>query len=253
MRDPHPSISVGVKSFISLFAGSFLIYSKMQEELAQKSETILIAENQIKQAKLNALQQQVMPHFVFNVIASISRLLSTKDYQTAQKMLDSFAQMLRYSLSNLKGSVKLEDELNYIENYLAIQKIRFGKRIIYQVDCDPVLRSLRIPFLSLQPLVENAVEHGLLKEECGGKLTVSCVRHMNFDSITISDSGRGIPPSKLKLLRASLYDDSDSEKHIGLRNSYRRLYFMFNRRLSFSINSTEHAGTEIMVTIEHRY
>ena len=137
--------------------------------------------------------------------------------------------------------------------YLAIQKIRFGKRIIYQVDCDPVLRSLRIPFLSLQPLVENAVEHGLLKEECGGKLTVSCVRHMNFDSITISDSGRGIPPSKLKLLRASLYDDSDSEKHIGLRNSYRRLYFMFNRRLSFSINSTEHAGTEIMVTIEHRY
>lgn len=126
-------------------------------------------------------------------------------------MLDSFAQMLRYSLSNLKGSVKLEDELNYIENYLAIQKIRFGKRIIYQVDCDPVLRSLRIPFLSIQPLVENAVEHGLLKEECGGKLTVSCVRHMNFDSITISDSGRGIPPSKLKLLRASLYDDSDSE------------------------------------------
>lgn len=230
-----------------------LAYSKMQEELAQKSETILIAENQIKQAKLNALQQQVMPHFVFNVIASISRLLSTKDYQTAQKMLDSFAQMLRYSLSNFKGSVKLEDELNYIENYLAIQKIRFGKRIIYQVDCDPVLRSLRIPFLSLQPLVENAVEHGLLKEECGGKLTVSCVRHMNFDSITISDSGRGIPPSKLKLLRASLYDDSDSEKHIGLRNSYRRLYFMFNRRLSFSINSTEHAGTEIMVTIEHRY
>ena len=228
-----------------------LAYSKMQEELAQKTETLLIAENQIKQPQLNALQQQVMPHFIFNVITSISRLLSTKDYQTAQEMLDSFAQMLRYSLSNLKCSVRLEDELKYIENYLAIQKIRFGKRITYQIDCDPGLRSLRIPFLSLQPLVENAVEHGLLKDERGGTLTISCVRHMNYDSITVSDNGRGIPPSKLKLLRAVLYDDSDSEKHIGLRNSYKRLYLMFNRRMSFSINSTEHLGTEIIIAIVH--
>lgn len=85
-------------------------------------------EKQLHMAQLDALQKQVTPHFIFNVINSVSRLLSLKEYDTAEEMLNSFAQMMRYSLTDAKSSVSLVQELNYIRNYLAIQSIRFGDR-----------------------------------------------------------------------------------------------------------------------------
>ena len=99
-----------------------LAYSQIQEKLAKQSEALLKAEHQLKLAQLDALQKQVTPHFIFNVINSISRLLSLEEYDTAEQMLNSFSQMLRYTLSNMKMSVLLEEEINYIKNYLTIQK-----------------------------------------------------------------------------------------------------------------------------------
>ena len=103
-----------------------LAYSQIQEQLAKKTKELLIAENQLKQAKLDALQKQIAPHFIFNVLNSISRLLSMGDYTTAKTMLNAFTGMMRYALSNMQSSVFLEKELAYVENYLSIQKIRFG-------------------------------------------------------------------------------------------------------------------------------
>ena len=229
-----------------------LAYSQVQEQLAKKSEELLIAENQLKQAKLDALQKQVTPHFIFNVLNSVSRLLSMKEYDTAKLMLHSFTQMMRYTLSNLQSSVFLEKELEYIKNYLAIQKIRFGDCIDYQIICDPAMKSMRIPFFSLQPLVENSIEHGLLPKENGGKLTITCSRKNGCDTIVISDNGVGLSPQKLALLRESLTACTDtSGQHVGLQNCYRRFQLLFDQNLSFTLSSTEKSGTEITISIRH--
>ncbi len=145
----NPILCMGSLSYII----QSLAYARIQEDLARKSEELLKAENkrielekQLKQAQLDALQKQVTPHFIFNVINSISRLLSLKEYGTAQEMLSSFSQMLRYSLSDLRSAVPLQQELDYISNYLAIQNIRFGERIHYEITCDEELKSFFIPF-----------------------------------------------------------------------------------------------------------
>lgn len=229
-----------------------LAYSQIQEQLARKSEELLIAENQLKQAKLDALQKQVTPHFIFNVLNSVSRLLSMREYDTAKHMLNSFTQMMRYTLSNLQSSVCLERELEYIKNYLSIQKIRFGDCINYEIHCDAAMNTMRIPFFSLQPLVENSIEHGLLPKENGGTVTVTCTRQDGCDTIIISDNGVGLSARQMEELRQSLTVSFDSSgQHVGLKNCYKRFQLMFDQRFSFTLSSSATSGTQITITIRH--
>lgn len=237
-----------------------LAYSQIQETLARKSEQLLREENrrihlekQLKLAQLDALQKQVTPHFIFNVINSISRLLSLKEYNTAEQILNSFAEMMRYSLLDIRSSVSLEQELNYITNYLSIQKIRFSDRISYQIHCDKELLDLSIPFFSLQPLVENSIEHGLLNKAGGGHLILSCTRHDTYDLIQITDNGVGIPGAELDQICHDAFqaEASPNEKHVGLHNCYRRFLLLFGDRMDFRMKSIENEGTEIILRISH--
>lgn len=233
-------------------------YSQMQEDYARKTEELLKAETrrnqleeQLKIAQLDALQKQITPHFIFNVINSVSRLMSLEEYNTAKDMLDSFAQMMRYNLSNITSFVTLRHEMDYIENYLAIQKIRFGKRISYQIDCATELESMFIPFFSIQPLVENAVEHGILNKTAGGKLSVSALVHGSHIQICIKDNGIGISKNYLEELRNILQGTTlrKSQKGVGLYNCYHRFLLMFGKNIDFSIGSHVGKGTVITITI----
>lgn len=230
-----------------------LAYAQIQEQLARKSEELLIAENQLKQAKLDALQKQVTPHFIFNVLNSVSRLLLMRDYATAENMLHSFTQMMRYTLSNLQSSVFLEKELDYIRHYLSIQKIRFGDCIDYRILCDPAMKTMRIPFFALQPLVENSIEHGLLPKGNGGTVTITCTQKNDCDTIVISDDGVGIPEHQLSQLHSALATPGEaSGQHVGLLNCYKRFQLMFDQKFSFRLSSTPDEGTEITITIRHK-
>lgn len=227
-----------------------LAYSQIQEKLAKQSEALLKAEHQLKLAQLDALQKQVTPHFIFNVINSISRLLSLEEYDTAEQMLNSFSQMLRYTLSNMKMSVLLEEEINYIKNYLTIPKMRFGDCIDYQIECDQDILSLKIPFFSLQPLVENSIEHGLLPNQKGGKVYLCCKREIDRIIITIEDSGSGMPEEQLQFIRSTLLSPQLTQsQHVGLQNCYRRFLLMFEEKFEFSITSTVNCGTTITISI----
>lgn len=152
-------------------------YSLMQKKLARQMEELLLYEKRqvelehlLMQTKFDALQKQVMPHFIFNVLNSVSRLISMRDYDRAQEMLNAFTHMMRYSLSNTQQTILLCQELDYVRNYLAIQQLRFGDRIQYEICCDPEMESLQLPFFTLQPLVENSIEHGILHMSEGGRL-----------------------------------------------------------------------------------
>lgn len=232
-------------------------YTQMQEDLAKKTEELLKAENhrielekQLKLAQLDALQKQVTPHFMFNVINTISRLLSLKEYDTAEEMLNSFAVMLRYSLSDIHSSVTLGQELEYIQNYLAIQSIRFGEHIRYVIHCDEELKELSIPFFSLQPLVENAIQHGLLNKPEGGTLMMSCTREADYDLIHIEDDGVGMTSEDLNSIVAThVTTDKPNRSHVGLHNSYKRFRLFFGSDLRYCINSEKGQGTRIDIKL----
>lgn len=235
------------------------MYNKLQEKLVEERQKTLEyekkqieMEHQLKLAELDALQKQVTPHFIFNVISSISRLISMEDYSSASNMLDSFSQMLRYSLSNIRSKITLEQELNYIHNYLIIQKNRFHERIEYEIIADNEILSLTIPYFSLQPLVENAIEHGLLPLENGGKLRLTFSTSCSHYSIEITDNGVGMAEGKLEEIKKIMKSDVNNNfmSHIGLKNCYKRFKLMYGESSIFNITSEPNKGTTIYITIK---
>lgn len=235
------------------------MYNKLQEMLNEEHNKNLIyerkqieMEHQLKLAELDALQKQVTPHFVFNVISSISRLISMKEYPEAINMLDSFAQMLRYNLSSISSEITLGQELNYIKNYLTIQKNRFSERIEYEIDANEDILSLVIPYFSLQPLVENAIEHGLLPLPNGGKVSISCKTTDERYTIEICDNGIGIDSEYLEEIKNNLLANKNMHQnhHIGLYNCYRRFKLMYGENADLSITSKTNNGTRICINIK---
>lgn len=234
------------------------MYNKLQEKLVEeRRKTIeyekrqIEMEHQLKLAELDALQKQVTPHFMFNVISSISRLISMGSYASAKNMLDSFSQMLRYNLSNMTSRITLEQELNYIKSYLTIQKHRFAERIEYEIINDDNILELEIPYFSLQPLVENAIEHGLLPLENGGKLSLICSETDSFYSIDIIDNGVGMDENKLLSIQHILQEGTNKNvsSHVGLKNCYKRFKLMYGKDATFTLNSTEMLGTSVNIRI----
>lgn len=235
-----------------------IMYNKLQEKLAEEHKKTLEyekiqieMEHQLKLAKLDALQKQVTPHFIFNVLGSISRLISLENYSVAKNMLDSFSDMLRYSLSNLTTNITLEQELNYIQNYLVIQKIRFSDRLKYIIDCDNDILNLKIPYFSLQPLIENALEHGLLSQLNGGELKLTCSSNNDNYLIQIVDNGKGMSENQLLDIKSRIYEigNPNNNKHVGIKNSYNRFKLMFEDRLTYTIESKLGEGTGITIRI----
>lgn len=234
-------------------------YGQIQKDLSANREKLLLYEkqqiemkHQLKLAQLDALQKQVTPHFIFNVINSVSRLISLSDYDTAKQMLDAFAEMMRYSLSNVTSTVSLHQELNYIENFLTIQKIRFGELIHFKINCDSALYKLRIPFFSLQPLIENSVKHGILNRTMPGSIEMSCTFEREDCHIHIVDNGEGIEGIQLEFIRENYLTSqrkNGHSKHIGLYNCYNRMKMLFGEDIHFQINSVLGKGTNIHIKI----
>ena len=224
---------------------------RSQTALQQSERKRIKLEHMLTTARLESLQKQVTPHFIFNTISAASRLISLQEYDTAQQVLDAFAKMMRYSLSNLRDSISLSQELDYIRSYLAIQELRFSSRIHYRVTCQPGMEDLKIPFFCLQPLVENAVEHGLF-DSSEGLLTLSCYSTPSAYHIVITDNGAGIPEDQLRLLREQslqVYYKPHSSQKVGLYNSYNRLKLMFQSALDFQLDSQPGVGTCVHITI----
>jgi len=235
------------------------MYNKLNEKLTiernkrlEYEKKQIEMEHRLKLAELDALQKQVTPHFMFNVINSISRLISMEEYSSAKNMLDSFSQMLRYSLYNITSVITLRQELGYIENYLKIQKHRFTDRLEYEIEVQHDALNIKIPYFSLQPLVENAIIHGISPLEYGGSLKLICKKHKHHTSINIIDDGTGIAPDRMIEIKNMIncYDDKTPDTScIGLRNCYRRFKLMYGDKVNFFIDSKAGKGTKVRIDI----
>lgn len=194
----------------------------------------------VDRAEMEALQSQINPHFLFNALNTIGSLIRTSP-ERARQLLFTLSGFFRRNLST-NDAVSLEQELEHVRAYLEIEKARFGNRLKTVFDIEPDTR-ITIPPLILQPLVENAVKHGLLPKMDGGTVVVTATASDETVVISVADDGTGMSTDRVQ----SLFQDSRNGESVGLRNVNKRLQMHFGTGLT--IESTQGVGTTVTMSI----
>jgi two-component system, LytTR family, sensor kinase len=190
---------------------------------------------QVAEQRLIALTGQLQPHFLFNTLQGISTLIH-RDPDAADEMLSKLSDLLRDLLKHRDTAlVKLDDELKYIRTYLEISKVRFADRLSFSIDADPSVRHSTIPLFILQPLVENALNHGIGSRADGGTVSVRADKRSDRLVLEVEDNGTGL---------ANRTDDG-----IGLTNTRERLRAMYGYDHIFSIEQNESGGTTARIEV----
>jgi LytS/YehU family sensor histidine kinase len=200
-------------------------------------------EHSFSQARLNALRMQLEPHFLFNALNTISSQVE-RDPRLARSMIEHLGDLLRLSLeSKDKQEVPLAEEMEFLEHYLAIQKIRFGDHLKIDIAIEPEVKIASVPSLFLQPLVENAIRHGLSRRLSGGTVAISARRTDNRLKIRVLDDGVGLPPEWNLQTSAGL----------GLAVTQQRIAGLYpDGRSHFAIRNREGGGTEVEIDLPFR-
>ena len=218
----------------------------LHEEELEKLET----EKRLEMTKLELLKSQINPHFLFNTLNVIGGMASLEEAETTEKMIRALSALFRYNLKNQDTEVCLSQELKIMEDYMYLQQMRFGDRITYRKDCSVDADKVIVPAFTFQPLVENAIIHGLSKKEEGGTVRVHIWQKDGFTLITIGDNGLGMDEAALMHLRGEL-EKEDGKTGIGLGNIFRRIRAMYQDG-NVEIYSKKDVGTVVKIQIRHK-
>ena len=242
-------ISPHIKSCIILplkekndISGTLKIFFDTAEKITDKNRYLMIGlshlistqmeiskvENLIsllKYSELKALQSQINPHFLFNVLNTMTSLIRTNPEKAREVTID-LSNYLRYNLDNNVKSVELIKELNQVDTYIKIEKVRFGDKLNILYDVDESLYNFQIPSLIIQPLVENSIKHGILKKRDNGCVKIIIKKIDKDIEITIEDDGVGIEQSIIDNL------DKQIKENIGLKNVHQRLKLLYGEGLN---------------------
>jgi len=202
-----------------------------------------------EQLRLEAawLQAQIQPHFLFNALNAVAAL-SEINLDKMRDLLDEFSNFLRnkFTFQNMDGLVPIEEELSLVRSYLYIEKVRFEERLKVAWEIDEY-GELEVPFLSIQPLVENAIRHGVMKRTRGGKISIRISVHETHAEITVEDDGVGMDEAQLQRI---LQSKADKRSGVGLINTDQRLKRHFGTGLH--IQSTLGTGTRVTFHVHNR-
>ncbi|MCR8630572.1 sensor histidine kinase [Paenibacillus radicis (ex Xue et al. 2023)] len=250
----HVTTSIGGNDEIGLLAKQFnnmvssirQLMEEVNESNRQKSELQL----RQKEIKLKMLASQINPHFLFNALESVRMKAHMHGEQEIAVTVKSLGMLLRKNLGINGNDILLKDEIEISQYYLDIQTFRFEDRLAYDLAIDPACRQILIPPLIVQPLVENAVIHGLEGMEEGG---IVCVKAMLVEEhlhIEVTDNGIGISHKKMQQIIESLQDTEERKEHrIGLRNVHQRLILTYGENYGLHIYSEPGSGTRIFFSI----
>jgi two-component system sensor histidine kinase YesM len=206
-------------------------------------------EKQRRQAELALLQAQINPHFLYNTMDTIVWLIESGDVGKAAAMINSLSSYFRLSLSQGKSIITLAEEEMHINSYLQIQQVRYRDIMEYDIDIPEGLKKYTLPKLTLQPLVENALYHGIKMKRRMGHIHVSG-RELNGKVIlVVKDDGIGMPEEKLSALRESLGNTRNGGEDFGLRTVHQRIQILFGKAYGLALESTPDAGTAVTVAI----
>ncbi|GAB2740249.1 histidine kinase [Salinifilum aidingensis] len=213
-----------------------------QLELAELQES----RRQLAQAEVRALRAQISPHFIYNALNTISSLIRT-DPDHARDLLQEFADFTRYSFRTTGLYTTLADEIRNIDRYLTLERARFGPdRLKVQLKIAPEVLPVVVPFLALQPLVENAVRHGLADKPGGGTVTLIAEDNGAEALISVDDDGVGMDPDRLD---AELADAHMTGAHVGLGNINNRMRATFGNDYALVVETEQGAGMKVLMRV----
>lgn len=205
-------------------------------------------EEMLKESRFLALQSQINPHFLFNTLNTISRSVNFEPPEVTKKLIQSLSQLFRYNLEHDEKCIAIEDELEIVQKYLFIQEFRFHDRLSVSIKMDPCCNNIRIPKLTLQPLVENSLIHGLEDTDRKGIIHIQVKRRGENILIRVFDNGVGIPKKRIdELLNPSFPNRTGLATSVGLGNIIHRIEFL-NRGI-INIISKPDCWTMVSISI----
>lgn len=218
-------------------------------ELLHKEEIEKVEmEKQLSGARLELLKSQINPHFLFNTLNMIACMAKLEEAATTERMISSMSSLFRYNLKTSEQVVPLARELKVAQDYMYIQQMRFGSRIRYSCDLTVDAEKAMIPAFTLQPVVENAIVHGLSKKEQGGRVHIRIWKKDKTLVISVADTGLGMSGERLAEVAEAMKERRTSKIGIGLGNIYKRIHMMYKEG-EFRITSREGRGTVVQIFI----
>jgi len=231
-------LSVTIYWIVLIVSQATEYYKKYRARELQASQL----EARLAQARLQVLKMQLHPHFLFNTLNAISELIY-RDPDSAEKMITDLSELLRLSFNNLETQeVPLRQELDFLQKYLEIEQMRFNDRLTVQMNIDDSAYDAAVPNMILQPLVENAIKHGLGPRSEGGRIDIAAVRSNGSLELSVSDDGLGLPTENV----------ADISLGVGLSNTQLRLKHLYGDKHKFEMLAEKPTGLKINMTIPFR-
>lgn len=220
---------------------------KQSLQLIQSKSSQANLQSALETAELKTLRSQINRQFLIQTLNIIGNLSYIEKAPKTEEATFTFIEIVKFLVMNINKDVLVRDEIMYLDNYLSLQKLRLGNRLTYKIMVDPQAEAMIIPSMMIQPLVENAIVHGLETKEGPGNINVKI--NVNCDQliITIEDSGIGMKEAVVKNLLYSKYEGNSSPKNIRVLK--RLLKERFDKSANINIHSKEHVGTNVIVTL----
>ena len=213
-----------------------------QQDMARQATETARLNEELSKAQLGALRRQIEPHFMYNTLNAIAGLVRDQRNDAAVSMIVGLSEFLRRSSEDShRSQVALQEEVEYLQRYLDIQKTRFGERLQVSVDVPADLLRAQVPNLLLQPLVENAIKHGIAKRVSGGTVRVAGARRNGRLSLSVYNDAAG-----------SAEDREETQAGVGMTNLRTRLRILHGNESELQLRRTDSGGVEVVVTLPFR-
>ena len=224
-------------------------FNTMIEEIRNLIEEVAEVQQAKREAELQVLQEQIKPHFLYNTLDTIHWMAQERGAEDISSVVTALTRLFRIGLSRGRETIALSEEMDHVRNYLFIQKVRYEDKLEYEVDFPEALGHGLVLRLVLQPLVENALYHGLKAKRGAGKVRVSARRDKDVLILRVEDNGAGIPPDTLSLFNERLAAGTRPGEGLGygLYNDNERLKLSFGRRYGLRLESGPGGGTAVEI------
>lgn len=228
-------------------------FNKMGDDIEKLIQTVGEEQKEKQSLEMKLLTAEINPHFLYNTLDTIVWLTEAGDNEEAVDMLTYLSDFFRVSLSNGRDVITVGEEETHINSYLAIQKMRFSDVMDYRISIDDEIKGFQMVKMTLQPLVENAIYHGVRNQRHKGMISVTGKADGGSMVFTISDTGRGMSPEELKNFRQRLDTGEpvqNAEGHgFGVANVVSRLRLYYGNAAEITVSSEEGKGTELILNI----
>ena len=221
------------------------------KQIEQLMEEIIRQQNKRRKSEMDALQSQINPHFLYNTLESITWMVEANKNEEAVFMISELAKLLRISLSKGHTIISLKDELQHAKSYMNIQKVRYKNKFQVAFEVDEALEQYCAVKLTLQPILENAINYGmsLLEEDEDGEIKVQVTKEEEMLILAVTDNGIGIPQEEIEFLLMDTNRVHKKGSGVGLTNVNNRIQILFGKEYGLKIESELDEGTTVLIRI----